>query len=801
MRFVINKMNQEIRSAKAVSGQTIFNKDQGRLVLRQEGRFNRTVFTLSNGVISIEQSGEGRDLSGSLTTSDVEATVMRIRDLRVNEQDAVQVSLQINYRNPQPGIGLDSNLSSNFSVIVRDIGQDEEDVAFEAMTPPIDRAVILMYHFDETDNLVKDSSDYKHHGTPKKLERDEEGKFLKSARFTGNSEVDAGNSDALTKLDSFTIEAWIKPDKLGHSMAILSKEKNCRWCGGYKLQTSYSSISFVYINPDTGWRETLAADGLATGVWQHVAASFDQDTRELKVFINGVERNSKALTKTPHQNQAHDINLYIGSDSGRWDYFEGQIDEVRISNIARTDFILAHDDGVANIANTSINAGENLQITISDEDLDKLPGPGRKLKDSISELETDDFASILVISSRGDKESLKIQESDTPGDFLGKIGTIFSGEPQQENGKLEVLVEDTLTLIYNDELDVLARSNVKREDRVLVVANSNTLDPRCTFDDYTIALYHMDNNAGEVIDATGKGNNGHAFDVTRAQSGHTHGFFKFDNYAHIKIPPIPELSNSGSFTVEAWIRPDTALKHDMTIATNAGYRQGDGGFRFYTSYGALAFYVINPSSGYGKSISAGGLKPDVWQHVAASFNDSTETANLYINGQLVKSQKLGHKANRTNNVVYIGTHLNRWSYFDGDIDEARFSKKAHESFCLLPISAEMFTTPDQNLEIGKKLEITVRDTDRDLHPGYKNDEVSVRIVVGDGGDSERLVLVESKTPGEFTGSIYTELRSDHVLQDAKLQIPNDTTIEISFQDPTDYDNQPRIIKKNVNAIK
>jgi hypothetical protein len=76
---------------------------------------------------------------------------------------------------------------------------------------------------------------------------------------------------------------------------------------------------------------------LQTNQWQHVAMTFDRDTREMKVYINGhlmAETTSNASINIV--GNGSDRNFLVGKsyDDARW--FSGNISEVRVWDVIRT---------------------------------------------------------------------------------------------------------------------------------------------------------------------------------------------------------------------------------------------------------------------------------------------------------------------------------------------------------------------------------------------------------------------------------------------------------------------------------
>ncbi|MFZ4548410.1 MAG: LamG-like jellyroll fold domain-containing protein, partial [Bacteroidales bacterium] len=143
-----------------------------------------------------------------------------------------------------------------------------------------------------------------------------------------NDYVEIADHSSLDFTTNYTLEAWIKPQAFSFLGGIISKYQTSG-ANGFNLRLSGSS-------PYNG----LDFDGMTTqnnilsaGQWYHVAAVNNNGTRAL--YVNG---EAIALNGTPGTIQANDNPLRIGVDylvSGR--YFNGEIDEVRIWNVARTE--------------------------------------------------------------------------------------------------------------------------------------------------------------------------------------------------------------------------------------------------------------------------------------------------------------------------------------------------------------------------------------------------------------------------------------------------------------------------------
>ena len=133
-------------------------------------------------------------------------------------------------------------------------------------------------------------------------------------------------SNALDNLDNFTIELWAKPSSLTGDRGIF---------GPYSQQ-----IIFYWDNPN-GWRVIVIRGGNnsdsgyggggSVGVWEYVALRSIRNDNEY-VYLDG-----SLATKgggVDNDVDSTDNNYYGWSDGTRW--WHGQIDEVRVSNIARS---------------------------------------------------------------------------------------------------------------------------------------------------------------------------------------------------------------------------------------------------------------------------------------------------------------------------------------------------------------------------------------------------------------------------------------------------------------------------------
>ena len=202
-----------------------------------------------------------------------------------------------------------------------------------------DKNTVLLMHLDEDGGTdAEDSSGEKNHGTIKGGAKWVEGKFGSALEFDGDDDVVViAKAPSLEITDQITIEAWVKPasftSKVGatNEVAIVSMAEG----GGWQL-TIRDGHLFPYIGKEGGGYVTLKGNTpLEKNKWYHLAASFDGES--LKVYVDGkLDGETKGKTKISVKN----VNVNIGANpspgGGAICFFTGIIDEVRVSNIARS---------------------------------------------------------------------------------------------------------------------------------------------------------------------------------------------------------------------------------------------------------------------------------------------------------------------------------------------------------------------------------------------------------------------------------------------------------------------------------
>jgi hypothetical protein len=161
--------------------------------------------------------------------------------------------------------------------------------------------------------------------------------------------------------------------------------------------------------------------------WHHVAATYNGST--MKIYIDGVEDASATTTATPSDNT---LPLLVGSTYGSGGsgeaqgYFEGDIDEVRVSNTARTSFTshpYASDKKTVELADAVFTYGVDTFDSFSASETTNGGSIGYRLSD-------DDGATWKFWDGNGWVEALSLTDSNSISvinDNIASFPVTFNG--------------------------------------------------------------------------------------------------------------------------------------------------------------------------------------------------------------------------------------------------------------------------------------------------------------------------------------------------------------------------------------
>ncbi len=216
-----------------------------------------------------------------------------------------------------------------------------------------DSNTVLLLHMNESSwngatNEVIDSSSYGNHGTAQNgATTIADGKYGRAGIFNGGDGVMAGyvnvaDNDSLEiGTGDFTIEAWVKVDSLfGYGFIVTKGGGYNTGNPGYRWAITANgrflvSLSSAY-QANAIYNGYIGAVGAVTvGKWYHLALVIDRD-RDIKIYVNGVQSGDGVDISAYSADDIYSTPTALIIGYSRKETFDGTIDEIRISNKARS---------------------------------------------------------------------------------------------------------------------------------------------------------------------------------------------------------------------------------------------------------------------------------------------------------------------------------------------------------------------------------------------------------------------------------------------------------------------------------
>ena len=201
-----------------------------------------------------------------------------------------------------------------------------------------DANTVLLMHMNETSgSTLSDASSYGNNCTVSGTNI-VDGKFGKTRSFLSTSDHIDVNRTGL-KLQVFTTEAWVFLNSFisGAQHTIISNSYAGVDQGYYfSFRPDLQKLNFMIGSSVTNATNILSNTTFSANKWYHIAVSYDGS--QSKIFINGILDTTVQWNKLSYESTNSyplRIGLHNAANVGNT-YFNGFIDEVRISNIVRS---------------------------------------------------------------------------------------------------------------------------------------------------------------------------------------------------------------------------------------------------------------------------------------------------------------------------------------------------------------------------------------------------------------------------------------------------------------------------------
>jgi hypothetical protein len=592
-----------------------------------------TIFSLSHGNTWTDGSG---NIGGAVWSSSGEFS-----------NDILTITLSANGTAPTVAVGntvsLDGTITDEYGVSVEgsmtvrgDFGPPSSDIAGFWTLDEGSGASAFDQSANANDGMV-DGADWSGRG-----------KIANALNFDGaNDYVDLGSDPSLDLGGTFTVSAWVKPNRLRNYAGVVSKVIADR-TGTYSyMLVAHGNGKIGAYEPSTGWVFSTTG-GINTEDWFHVAWVFNDGM--IHFYINGQPSGSSSFPYTDNP----DHHVFLGSWYSNYTYydFDGLIDEVIIYNRALTDEEIAGRYGawfksaVANDASgggDGIQAGDQVVITFT-------------YATQGNEINASNIDTVLALS---DGHSWK--------DGSGNIGSAVWSSNIYANDTLTITLStdvstpsvewhDTITLdgtiIDANEANIL--------DNIIITENFGINSPG----EHLIADWRLEENSGTTTaDETVNQNDGTIYGATWTTEGKFGNALNFDGQNdYVIVSDSPSLNPRKAITVELWAKSDTAYWNNNGNLLSKQY-----GYMLHPLQNtrALRFYIYDNGWHYVEYLSKKDLTQ--WHHYVGVYDGWT--LKIYEDGVLMNSANYIGDIDYSSHSLYIGRYDGYSRYFDGIIDE------------------------------------------------------------------------------------------------------------------------------------
>ncbi|MFI5161538.1 MAG: DUF2341 domain-containing protein [Sphingobacteriales bacterium] len=156
------------------------------------------------------------------------------------------------------------------------------------------------------------------------------GKIGTAYNFDGSTKKITTNAVSVT--GTFTLSAWVKLAAIGLDQKVMTNQAaGGGTSGGYKMAVYSTNIPESESGTAVNRASTPNPTAFASGAWHYIQSVYTGTT--LSTYVDGAQYKVLITFTNPTANP----NMYIGvGEGGSMLYFNGLIDEPRVSNIAKT---------------------------------------------------------------------------------------------------------------------------------------------------------------------------------------------------------------------------------------------------------------------------------------------------------------------------------------------------------------------------------------------------------------------------------------------------------------------------------
>ncbi|QEF96413.1 hypothetical protein Mal15_04410 [Stieleria maiorica] len=254
-----------------------------------------------------------------------------------------------------------------------------------------------------------------------------------------------------------TIEVWVNWDNVAdgdHQILMTSSNRFTTGAkDGYEWASNGSGNHFYYPEGGTDPNYVLGPSPYTNGVWHHVALTQDFATKEVEIYVDGVAMSFSSDTLATTWTTLADPAdwLWGGNPDRATRYFDGMMDEIRVSNLVRSqDWIQASFASQDNpSAFFSLGSAETENLTLTDINEDDLNPVG----DTVASIVASAGGDRITDADSGAVEGVAvIGVDDTNGTWQYDVGSGWTNFGAVSNASA-VLLDGTAKIRFVPDAD------------------------------------------------------------------------------------------------------------------------------------------------------------------------------------------------------------------------------------------------------------------------------------------------------------------------------------------------------------
>lgn len=473
---------------------------------------------------------------------------------------------------------------------------------------------------------------------------------------------------------ALTLEAWIQPRNItssGNSEIIRQDSFQSLPDWLFSFQFGGTVLSFG-MNIGGNYQELRAAvnpASLTDGHWHHVAAVYDGATKT--IYLDGVAIGSASQTgAVPFLGSVNAIGAWAGFQP--YEYFNGQIDEVRVWAVARSPLGIQYDMSHVLTGNESglaayyaFNEGAGLVAHDS--------GPNQKHGTLIS--------GPVWVPSTAPSVPVPVPITGPPAAITVNSMTL-AGTANPGGSACSTYFEYGPTIGYGSQSPAqnLGNGTVAVPVTFLLAG----LAPASPIHYRLVAMGAVTNYGQDLLVFTVGTSAGTALNFT-AQG------------QMVSFPPIGPAGGN-ALTLEAWIKPSLITQIPLAQILGQGNPNARDWMIAVENFGATLAFGLNAGGGYEEltaPLMGGELSGGSWHHVAATYDGTIK--KLYLDGVLRAT------APKTGAVVFstiagaIGAAIDGSNAYQGLVDEVRVWNVARTAPQIAQVMTQMLAGSETGL--------------------------------------------------------------------------------------------------------